>query len=147
MSLKSIACEPAIRPRLVDACVGLVDDEVARKSGFSALAIKGAFKIVKAIKPGFVREIVNGLFDEFVDAMEPHHQRWVDGGKVGTFGASLQRDGRGVADALLGVTDRRAQRTTMAQVKKLYGKLRPSAQDHVTAAIPGMARILDTQVT
>lgn len=146
MSLKDTLCTPELRPSLVDACVRLVDDEVARKSGLSAIAIKGAFKVVKAIKPGFIREIVNGLFDEFVEAMDSHHQRWVEGGKSGSFGAYLQRDTRGVSDALLGVTDARARRTSMTQVKKLYDKLRPSAQDHVASAVPGMARILDPHV-
>ncbi len=146
MSLKDTLCQPPLRATLVDACVRLIDDEVARKSGLSSIAIKGAFKVVKAVKPGFIREIVNGLFDEFVDALEGHHQRWIDGGKSGTFGASLERDTRGVSDALLGVTDARARRTSMTQVKKLYDKLRPSAQEHVASAVPGMARILGPHV-
>lgn len=146
MSLSETLCAPALRPRLVDACVQLVDDEVASKSGFSAIAIKGAFKVVKTIKPGFIREIVDGLFNEFVEALEPQHQAWVDGGKSGTFGAMMQREGRKTANALLGVTDARARRTRMTQVKSLYDKLRSNAEDHVTAAIPGMARILDPHV-
>jgi hypothetical protein len=146
MALRDTLCAPELRPTLVDACVRLVDEEVARKSGFSALAIKGAFSVVKAIKPGFIREIVDGLFDEFVAALEGHHGRWLASGGGQRFGDFLQADGRGVADALLGVTDARARRTSMAQVRKLYEKLRPSAQDHVQAAVPGMARILDPHV-
>ncbi len=146
MTLKDTLCTPALRPRLVQACVQLVDDEVASKGGLSGIAVKGAFKVVKAIKPGFIPEIIDGLFDEFVGSLEPQYRAWSESGKTGGFGAALQTHRRATADALLSVTDNRARRTRLTQIKSLYDKLRPSAEDHVSAAVPGMARILDPHV-
>src|SRR5207249_1186620 len=51
------------RPRLLSDCERLIDDEVKSKGGLSGLAIKGAYKIVCAIKPGLIREAMDGLLD------------------------------------------------------------------------------------
>ena len=40
---------PGYRPRVVDACVRLIDEEVAAKSGLSGMAVKGAYAVVKKI--------------------------------------------------------------------------------------------------
>ncbi|MCO4762982.1 MAG: hypothetical protein KC502_15810 [Myxococcales bacterium] len=145
--LSDILLEPSLRPKLIDACVRLIDDEVASKRGLSSLPIKGGFKAVKAVRPGFVRAVIDLLFDRFVEQMASYHENWVSGGKSGSFGAHLQKNSSAVANSLLVVTDERAARSDMKSIKKVYGKLRPSAQSHVASAIPGMARILDPHVS
>ena len=47
-----------------------------------------------------------------------------------------------VADALLGVTDRRAAKSSHRTLRKAYEKLRPIAKGHVEEAIPGIGRTL-----
>ncbi len=133
------------RPVLVRACCALIDDEVARKRGLSGLAVKGAFKAIKAVKPGFIPDIVDNLWDEFVVKLEPYHTDWQQTPE-GAFGPYLLARDRQVADSLLEVTDGRAKTTKMATVKKLYKKLRPSAVGHVREALPGMSRLMDTHV-
>lgn len=145
-TLSEILLDPAVRPQLIAACEQLVKDEVASKKGLSALPIKGGFKAVSAVSPGFVRQVIDMLFDRFVGQMEPFYESWVAGGKSGSFGGFLQRDARNVADKLLVVTDERAARSSMKSIKKVYSKLRPSAQGHVATAVPGMGRILDPHV-
>ena len=144
--LTDILLDPAQRPTLIDRCVVLIDDEVASKRGLSSLPIKGGFKAVKAVRPGFVRAVVDLLFDRFVEQLAPYHDAWVAGGKSGGFGAHLQNAATAVANSLLVVTDERAARSQMKTIKKVYDKLRPTAQGHVTSAIPGMGRILDSYV-
>ena len=51
------------RPRLVRACVTLIDAEVADKRGVSGLAIKAGFKTVKAVKPGIIPDVTDLLLD------------------------------------------------------------------------------------
>ena len=144
--LTDILLDPALRPKLIDGCVRLIDAEVASKRGLSALPIKGGFKAVKAVRPGFVRAVVDLLFDRFVEQMVPYHEAWIAGGKRGSFGSHLQSNGAAVANSLLVVTDERAARSQMKAIKKVYNKLRPTAQGHVTAAIPGMGRLLDQHI-
>ena len=134
----------AKRPQLLDACCRLIDQEVARKSGFRGLAVKGGFKAIKKIKPGIIRGVLDSLFDEFIEKLEPYFVEYeADPSLASTFGAHISSKRRQVANSLLGVTDARARVSKMAVAKKLYHKLRPSAEGHVQDAIPGMAQVLD----
>jgi hypothetical protein len=130
------------RPRVIEDCVLLVEDEVQRKSGLTGLAIKAAFATVKAVKPGFIAEAVDHLLDDFARRLDPFYQSHQQAG-----GRSLTDHFRGqsaaIAEALLGITDERAKRAKNAMVKKTYEKLRPSAKKHVEEAVPGIGRLIE----
>jgi hypothetical protein len=138
--------EPSHRSKLIRECVQLVDSEVANKRGISGFAVKAGFKVVKSIKPGFIEQVVDMLFDDFMGEVEPFYGTWVES-KPGRFSEALVKERVAVASALLNVTDRRAQRAQTRSVKKAYQKLRPKAAAHVQEAIPGMGRILDQYVS
>ena len=140
-SLKdSLGTAPKREAVIQDACQ-VLDQEVADKSGITGLAIKGAYKLVQGIKPGFVRQVVDHLLDEFLDALNPLYDEAVaKGQRPGAY--LLSNQGR-VADALLQVTDNRAAQTEGSTVKKAYEKLRPSAKKHVEAAAPRLAQMLE----
>lgn len=125
------------RDAVIDDCVKLVDDEVQKKKGMGGMVIKGGYKAVKGIKPGFIRKVVDKLFDAWVDELEP---LWAEGGDdpVAFFQANTGR----VADALLSVTDEKSRNAQHKIVKTTYEKLRPTAKDHVEAAVPGLAVVL-----
>ena len=88
------------------------------------------------------------MLQEFAEALEPLHAAAIAG--VEGSGPSLAQAFEGhllshrdeTADALLSVTDGRAQRAKNRTLKKTYEKLRGVAQGHVTAAVPGLARTL-----
>lgn len=123
-----------------DACV-VLDQEVADKGGLSGAAIKTAFKVVKGVKPGFIREVVNNLLDDFLDALDPIYQ---DALATNTApGAHLRANSGPAAESLLAITDARAARAERAVVKKTYEKLRPSAKKHVEAAMPRLSELLE----
>ena len=131
------------RPRLLDDCVRLIDAEVDGKGGLSGLAIKGAYKIVQAVKPGFVREAMDHLLDDFVKRLEPFYaQHRAGGGEPSRFTDALTKRPGDVADALLGITDDRASKAKNPNVKATYNKLRPQAKKHVEEAIPRVGRTL-----
>jgi hypothetical protein len=125
---------------IVDAC-HVLDEEVADKGGLSGLAIKGAYKIVQGVRPGFVRETVNHLLDDFLDAVDPIYQEAAQ--KKAPAGAYLRENNPRVAQALLAVTDKRAARAEGQAVKKTYEKLRPMAQKQVEGAAPRLATLLE----
>ena len=127
-----------------DGC-RVLDQEVAEKGGLTGIAIKGAYKIVQGIRPGFVRESVNHLLDDFLVAMDPIYQEAAT--KKQPAGAYLRQSGARVAEALLGVTDRKAARADGATIKKAYEKLRPLAQKQVEAAVPRLAGLVEKHAT
>lgn len=131
------------RERVVDDCVQLIDDEVGKKSGFSGLAIKGAYSVVKAIKKGIIKESVSSLLNGFISKLEPYYERYLASGSTEPFSTLLNKEPANVADALLGFTDDKAKHAQNATMKKAYEKLRPSAKEHVQAAVPGLGRVID----
>ena len=138
-TLRNIVTTPEKRPALVDGCVELVEKEVSGKG----LIIRGAFKAVKKIKPGFVKGAVDGLLNDWLDKMEPFYSEW-KGKSEGKLSEYLNSKSGEVADALLTVTDERAKTSKHKTAAKMYGKLRPSALKNVDAAIPGLSTLIET---
>jgi hypothetical protein len=121
-------------------CVTLIDSEVKDKGGISGLAIKAGYAAVKGIKPGFVTTVVTDLLPEFARALDPV---WQDAKKdsrpvAGFFAQNPSR----VADALLSITDEKAQRAKSPVVKGTYDKLRGSAKKNVEAAVPRLGEMV-----
>lgn len=129
------------RGAVIDDCCQVLDQEVADKGGLSGVAIKGAFNLLKGVKPGFVREVVDHLLDDFLRALDPIYQEALAKGEKP--GAYLRANSGPMAEALLAVTDARAQRAERAVIKKTYDKLRPTAKKHVEAAAPRLGALLD----
>lgn len=133
---------PEKREAILDDCQRLLDAEVARKKGMGGLAIKAGYKVLKSFKPGAVRGSIDGLLDDFIGALEPFHADFAAAGQ-GTFGAHLKARTGEVAEALVGVTDQRADRSKHKTLVRGYRRLRPSAVRHVTEAVPGLADLFD----
>jgi hypothetical protein len=129
------------RQQVLDDACRVLDEEVADKSGLGGITVKAAYAVVKGVKPGFIRQAVDHLLDEFLDIMnsfsDEARERQVKPGAV------ILENRSKVANALLAVTDRRAQNAESGMVRKSYDKLRPAAQRHVEAATPRLAQLLD----
>ncbi len=129
------------RAQVIDDALQVLDAEVADKSGLTGMAIKAAYGMVKSVKPGFIREVIDHLLDDFVDALEPIAvEAQEKGEKPGTY---LEANRGRVADALLSITDRRAQSAQNRAIKAAYERLRPTAKKHVEAAAPRLGRMLE----
>src|SRR5687768_9050845 len=87
------------RDKVVEDGVKMIDAEVSEKGGLGGLAIKGAYAMVKGIAPGIMPKLLNGLLDEFLDALSPFYdeaqQKGVD------FKQSVLQKQSEVANALL----------------------------------------------
>jgi hypothetical protein len=139
-SLKEHIANNNLRATVIDDACRVLDHEVEQKSGLTGLAVKGAYKFVKSIKPGFIPEVVDSLLDEFLDALDPMYQEAVTQGKAP--GPYLATDTSRMADCLLAVTDKRARVAKNAAIKAAYEKLRPMAKRHVEAAAPRVAELV-----
>ncbi|HMU38707.1 MAG TPA: hypothetical protein PKE31_06815 [Pseudomonadota bacterium] len=139
-TLATILTAAGRRKTVISDCVVLIDEEVQKKGGLSGLAIKGAFAIVKAVKPGFLVEAVDHLLDDFADRLDPFYQSQPAGRLLPSH---FSEHSSAIAEALLGITDERAKRAQNQTVKKAYEKLRPTAKKHVEEAVPGIARLIE----
>lgn len=139
--LKELAQDSAKRSQVIDDACRVLDLEVADKSGLSGMAIKAGYKLVQGVKPGFVRQAVDDLLDDFLDALDPIYQEAVSSGKKP--GDYLKSRSGQVADSLLSITDRRAEKAQRATIRGMYDKLRPTAKKHVEAAAPRLADLLE----
>lgn len=140
-SLKEALTDDAKRKAVVEDCVQLIDAEVADKGGMSGMAIKAGYKAVKGIKPGFIPKVVNDLLPEFSQALQPIYDEAKEKNQP-VAGYMTQHGGR-VAEALLAITDGKAERSDKGIVKSTYKRLRPSAKQNVEAAIPRLGKLVE----
>jgi hypothetical protein len=134
---------PDRRKEIVDACARILDDEVKKKKGIGGLAVKTAYKVLKALKPGAVQNMVDALFDDFIEALDRFHVDYQGAGYSGSFGGYIQTRDSEVAEALVQVTDRRAEQTKHNSLRKGYQKLRKSAMRNVQESVPGLGDLMD----
>lgn len=127
--------------QVVDDCCQVIDLEVADKGGLSGLAIKAGYAAVKGIKPGFVKHVVTDLLPEFSVALDPIFQEAKSKGVA--VGAHFSSNASRVADALLAITDGKAQRSKSGVVKGTYEKLRGTAKKNVEAAVPRLGKLVE----
>ncbi|MHB1845089.1 MAG: DUF6918 family protein [Deltaproteobacteria bacterium] len=141
-SLTEKLLAPTARPQVVADCARLVDEEVSSKSGLSGMAIKGGYAIVKAVKGGIVPEVIDSLLPEFAAKLEPLYSAWSQT-KPQSLSLYLSQRAGEVSEALLAITDGRAEKTKNATLRKAYEKLRPTGKKNVEQAVPRLGALLD----
>ncbi len=143
-TLTEIVRDDARRPAVVEAALHLLDEEVARKKGLVGTMIKAAYKTVKGVSPGFLRSVLEQLLPPFAGAMEPYVERAREAGEP--MERFLPAHASEAADALLRITDQKAERAKTAVVRSLYAKLRGKAKPHVEEAMAGVGRLIDAEL-
>ena len=144
-ALKELLGVSPARERVISDACDVLDQEVGDKGGLSGAAIKAAYAVVKGIKPGFVRDVIDNLLNDFLDALDPLYQQAASEGVPP--GQHLVKQSGPAAEALLAITDARAARAERAVIKKTYERLRPSAKKHVEAAMPRVGAMLEQAIS
>lgn len=140
-TLAEVLTSDAKKAAVVDDCCTLIDEEVSDKGGLSGLAIKAGYSAVKGIKPGFVKNVVTDLLPEFAKVLEPIYAEAKSQNRP--VGAHFTSNSGRVADALLSITDGKAQRSKSGVVKGTYDKLRGTAKKNVEAAVPRLGKLVE----
>ena len=141
--LTDLLTDPARRRAMAAEVAALIDAQVAGQGGLAGMALKAAFTMVRAVKPGIVAETAEGLLPAFAQALDPLLSRRPEGMPWPSYFAA---EAQGVLGALLSVTDERARRTSHQTLVKVYEKLRPAAEKHLTTALPAMAQLVERYV-
>jgi hypothetical protein len=126
------------RPAVIEDCVALIDAQVKQK-GF---ILKSAYATIKAIKRGFVPEVVDSLLDDWLGKLQPHYDKW-SATKTSSLSDFMVARSDDVAEDLLSVTDQRAEKTSHTTAKKMYLKMRDGAKKNVVEAIPDLAKMIE----
>lgn len=129
------------RTKVEGDCVRVIEDEVASKRGATGLAVKAAFKMIKAFKRDIVPDAVHHLLPDFVGQLEPIYDEFSAAGS-GDIAGYCAGNGDRIAEALLGITDQRAASSKHGTLVKAYKKLRPQGKKHVVAAMPRIGAML-----
>ncbi|NLG19876.1 MAG: hypothetical protein GX555_00390 [Actinomycetales bacterium] len=142
-SLSQTLLDPARRPAVVETLVGVVDAEVAAKSGLGGKIIKTGYAAVTKVADGFTAKAVNRLLPGFAQALDPF---WADRGDSSFADTLVARQGE-AAEALLAVTDGQVAGTSNKVVTKVYGSLRGKAKENVVAALPRVGAAIEEQAS
>ncbi|MEM6961076.1 MAG: hypothetical protein AAF355_12975 [Myxococcota bacterium] len=140
-SLSELLQDETKKAAIVQDCLALIEEEVAGKTGLSGMAIKAGYKTVKSFRPGFVNNVVRDLLPSFITAVEPTYQASLASGtSVEVYFSEHSSD---VANALLSITDAKAEVSSNRVIKGAYKKLRGAAKKNVETAVPGLARLIE----
>lgn len=139
MTLEEALQDPERRRAVIAGGATLVEAEVASKRGLSGVAIRTGFATVQRFDPTFVPRALASLMPEFAPAIDPLFATARESGDVERW--FVAHAGQ-VADALLSVTDARAERADHRLLLQVYRKLRGRAREQVMQAAPGLARLV-----
>lgn len=146
-SLKAIIDDPETSHSVFTDAMGVLEEEVGKRSGLGGLAIKGAYKVVKSIQGGKTLEkAVKILIPEFIDKLDPYYARYQREGQGKAWTAYLQPHYNELADELLKITDQKVQGSDNRAVRGAYDKLRPKAKKEVIASLPALARMMERYI-
>jgi hypothetical protein len=140
-TLQELLLAPDTRPRVIDDCYTLIQQEVSDNSGIRGTAVKVAYKTVTTFAPGHVRYMVEALLPDMVSKLEPY---WADFNATGgpAFGDYLTERGGEVSEALLSVTDARAAASDRPTIIRAYKTVRGGAVKHVEAGLPRVGEMV-----
>ena len=141
-TLEQMLLAPDTRPKVIDDCYALIQQQVSEMSGISGTAVKLAYKTATKFAPGHVLHVVESLLPEMVAKLEPY---WADFSASGgsAFGDYLAKRSDEVSEALLSITDAHAAASSHPTIAKAYGTVRGNAAKHVTAALPHVGSLVE----
>ena len=140
-TLQEILLAPDIQPKVVDDCLGLIEQEVSDKSGIAGTAVKLAYKTAAAFAPGYLRSTVEALLPDFTEKLQPF---WADFAASGSaeFGDYLTKRADEVSEALLAITDAAAEKSERPVIVKAYRTVRGGAARQIEAALPRLGDLV-----
>ena len=111
------------REKSIQACIELLNNEVASKKGLSGFAIRRAYQTLCALKPNAPHRLIDHLFDDFMAEYE-----------------KLGPEPKQLGQAWLSIIDLKAKPYQHTALYSAYQMLKPSALAHIEAAIPKLER-------
>ncbi|MBL1075646.1 hypothetical protein JK358_14720 [Nocardia sp. 2] len=141
-ALSESLLDDAKRPAFLADAQEVLDAEVSGKGGASGLAVKGGYAAIKKVSPTIVGDALSSFAPKLVEKLEPFWAEYQASGAAGSFGELLASKQDEVSEALLSVTDARAEASSRPALTKVYNSLRGSAKKNVAEALPRVGDLI-----
>ncbi len=132
------------RDDVIRQCVQASDRVVARQAGAYGFAVRAAYSMTKGLAPNMMYTLVDGLLEDFLDALTPFYHDALRGNLPMDRYMIVHK--LQIADALLTVTDVREQQEKSGMLKNGYRKLRPKALERLAEAAPELGELLEANI-
>ncbi|WP_067815927.1 DUF6918 family protein [Nocardia inohanensis] len=140
-ALSESLLDDAKRPAFIADAQKVLDEEVSDKGGASGLAVKGGYAAIKKVSPSIVGDALESFAPKLVAQLDPYWAEFQASG-AGSFADLLVAKQDEVAEALLAVTDARAESSSRPALTKVYNSMRGSAKKHVAEALPRVGALI-----
>ncbi len=138
-TLSDILLNPKHRDAIIADCVNRVEARVANASGLKGLGLRAGLSAIKKVKPDAVPRAVTRMLPEFAAALDPLYQRFRTSGER-DFSRYLKRHSAMAREALMTITDARADASSHVALRSGYRKLRGTLAAELEALLPELAQ-------
>ena len=129
------------RTAVINDCGELVEGVVAKQSGITGMALKGAVAAAKKVDRAIITKALGRVLPDVLDALDPHWQEFSETSKQ-DFGSFLEPRSTQVSDSIMSVADKHAKQINSPALSKPYNSLRGKASKFLTPAVPDFGRVL-----
>ncbi|MEC9407106.1 MAG: hypothetical protein ABF271_13905 [Abyssibacter sp.] len=145
MQLADILLAEDYRDTVVAQITQVVEDQIAQRKGLSGAGIRTALKMAKANRPDILPVVINRLLPDFCNALEPYFQQFQASDET-DFQRFVTRQEDEIQEAMLSVTDARAEHSQNKTFKKMYRQLRGTAGQEVRAILPKLSALVQARL-
>lgn len=138
-TLSKILLNPKHRDAIIADCVNRVEARVANATGLKGLGLKASLSAIKKVKPDAVPRAVTHMLPEFAAALDPIYQRFRASGER-DFSRYLKQHSAEAREALMAITDARADATSHSALRSGYRKLRGTLATELEAMLPELVK-------
>ena len=129
------------RTAVINDCGELVEGVVAKQSGITGMALKGAVAAAKKVDSAIITKALGRVLPDVLDALDPHWQEFSETSEQ-DFGSFLEPRSTQVSDSIMSVADKHAEQINSPALSKPYNSLRGKASRFLTPAVPDFGRVL-----
>ena len=129
------------RTAVVSDCGELVEGVVAKQSGITGMALKGAVAAAKKVDAAIITKALDRVLPDVLDALDPHWQDFASNPEQ-DFGSFLEPRSAEVSDSIMSGADKHAEQINSPALSKPYNSLRGKASKFLTPAVPDFGRVL-----
>lgn len=130
------------RPQVVKDLTTLVDNTVAKQSGFSGAAVKTAVAAGRRIDADIVPKSVNRLLPDILGDLQQHWAAYAESDHD-DFGEYLEPRAKDVAESLMGSADRAVQKAGVGAIEKIYSPFRGRGAKIIAPQVPELGAVIE----
>ena len=145
MQLADILLADDYRDTAVTRITAVVEQQIARRKGLSGAGLRTALKMAKSNRPDVLPAMINRLLPEFCEALDPYFQQFQASDESDFQRFVMQRESE-LTEAMLSVTDARAEHAQNKTFKRMYKQLRGTAGNELGAALPDIAALVQAKL-